>query len=217
MKPSPLLLAHRGACASGSIQENTIPAFELALQHGCDGFEFDVRLTKDGKAIVCHNARFARTTIAKAPATRLQELPRLADVLDCFAKRAFLDIELKVPGLESELLSALVEHPPERGLIVSSFLSEVVMDLAARSASVPLGFICDKRRELKRWPELPVQYVIAHRSLITPDLVSEIHVTGRLLFSWTVNRKSAMLRHAEWGVDGVISDETELLVDTLRT
>lgn len=155
-------------------------------------------------------------SIAKTAATQLQDLPRLADVLRCFAKRAFLDIELKVRGLESQLLAAFMAHPPQRGFVVSSFLSEVLIELAARSASVPLGFICDKRRELRHWPDLPVDYVIAHHSLITPDLVSEIHAARKILFSWTVNRKPVMLRHAEWGVDGIISDETQLLVETLR-
>ncbi len=42
--PKPLLLGHRGA--KSYAPENTIEAFELALQHGCDGFEFDVRLTR---------------------------------------------------------------------------------------------------------------------------------------------------------------------------
>jgi hypothetical protein len=45
----PLLLGHRGARRAAP--ENTLAAFDLALQHGCDGFEFDVRRTLDGRSL----------------------------------------------------------------------------------------------------------------------------------------------------------------------
>ena len=49
-------LGHRGARAVRQIPENTLASFELCLQHGCDGFEFDVRLSADGQAVICHDA-----------------------------------------------------------------------------------------------------------------------------------------------------------------
>src|SRR5438874_482554 len=102
MNARPLLLGHRGARGRKySVRENTIAAFDLALQHGCDGFEFDVRLTADNCAVVCHDAKFAGITIAKSDAARLRGLPLLETVLERYARNAFLDIEIKVPGLES--------------------------------------------------------------------------------------------------------------------
>ena len=71
----PLLLGHRGARASAGIPENTLASFDLALQHGCDGFEFDVRLTACGTAVVCHDAKVGGITVARAQA-------RLAEVLN---------------------------------------------------------------------------------------------------------------------------------------
>src|SRR5271168_5316267 len=96
----PLLLGHRGARASRHIPENTLASFELCLQHGCDGFEFDVRLSGDGQAVVCHDASFGGVSIAEA-ATEALALPTLEQVLRQFSLRTFLDIELKVGGLES--------------------------------------------------------------------------------------------------------------------
>ena len=52
-KSRPLLLGHRGA--SKYVPENTLPAFNLALKHGCDGFEFDVRYSSDGQTVLCHD------------------------------------------------------------------------------------------------------------------------------------------------------------------
>lgn len=211
----PLLLGHRGA-RSSSLPENTLPCFELALAHGCDGFEFDVQLAGCGCAVICHDAQVRGKVIAEVYETRQLELPVLQDVLRAFSGRAFLDIELKVPGLSSELLVALREHPPERGYLVSSFLTEVLLDVNARNDSIPLGFICDKQKQLERWRDLPVQYVIPQYSLISTQLVEQLHAAQKLVFAWTVNDPRTMQQLAEWRVDGIISDATELLVKTLR-
>ncbi|MBZ5549684.1 MAG: glycerophosphodiester phosphodiesterase [Acidobacteriia bacterium] len=67
----PLLLGHRGARASRNIPENTLASFELCLQHGCDGFEFDVRRSADGAAVICHDAKYNGMEIAKTPSKSL--------------------------------------------------------------------------------------------------------------------------------------------------
>ena len=76
----PLLLGHRGARASRQIAENTLASFELCLRHGCDGFEFDVRLSADGQAVICHNATVGAMKIEKT-ASKSLALPTLEDVL----------------------------------------------------------------------------------------------------------------------------------------
>ena len=85
---SPLLLGHRGARASRTIQENTLASFDLALEHGCDGFEFDVRLTGNGQAVICHNARSRGRLLLKNEAADFQHLPALTDVIARFCTRA---------------------------------------------------------------------------------------------------------------------------------
>lgn len=59
----PLLLGHRGA--SKYATENTFAAFDLALKHGCDGFEFDVRYTADGRTVLCHDPFLNAVEIAE--------------------------------------------------------------------------------------------------------------------------------------------------------
>src|SRR6202051_4706871 len=117
----PILLGHRGARAVRQIPENTLASFELCLQHGCDGFEFDVRLSADGQAVICHDATVGGMVIANTASETLP-LPTLEDVLRQFAQRAFLDIELKVAGLEPQMLAELRKYPPPKGYMVSSFL-----------------------------------------------------------------------------------------------
>jgi glycerophosphoryl diester phosphodiesterase len=213
---APLLLGHRGLRSrSFSVRENTIAAFDLALQHGCDGFEFDVRLTADSHPVICHGGRFAGITIARAACNRLRVLPLLKDVLARYARRAFLDVELKVPGLEPYVLELISEFPPQRGYVISSFLPGVLVDLRRRSQSVPLGIICETRKQLSAWPELPVEYVIVRERLITPALIFDLHTAGKKVFGWTINKKASMIRLSNGGVDGIVSDKTKLLVATL--
>jgi glycerophosphoryl diester phosphodiesterase len=165
--------------------------------------------------VVCHDPKVGQITIARARARRLPKLPRLNDVLQRYGERAFLNIELKVKDLESKVLNALDEFPPRQGYVVSSFIPDVVMELEARSSSVAIGIICQTKAQLARWRKLPVDYVIPQELLVSRLLVQEIQAAGLQVLVWTVNEKGAMLRLAEWGVDGIISDDTELLARTL--
>jgi glycerophosphoryl diester phosphodiesterase len=212
---APVLLGHRGARARKSIPENTFASFDRALADGCDGFEFDVRLTADGYALVCHDPHGGGVEIAAASRPQCLSLPRFEDVVARYHARAFLDIELKVPGLEGIVAAALKEHRPERGFVVSSFLPEVVLAMHAEDDAVPVGLICETREQLQRWPDLPIEYVILHRKLVGAKLVQEVQRAGKKLLVWTVNSRAEMEKFRDWGADGIISDDTSLLARTL--
>jgi glycerophosphoryl diester phosphodiesterase len=227
--PRPLLLGHRGA--RDYAPENTFEAFDLALSHGCDGFEFDVRCTADRRLVICHDATLKRMRVATAAYERLCErweprrsssenslapLACLEDVVASYARRAYLDVEIKVPGIETAVTRAIAAHPPQRGYIVSSFLPEIVQNLRAADRDLNLGWIVADRRLLPEWRHLNFHVLVAHYTLVSQDFVKAVHDAGRKLFVWTVNRPKAMLKMADWGVDALISDDTRLLSDTLR-
>jgi glycerophosphoryl diester phosphodiesterase len=237
--PRPLLLGHRGA--RNDAPENSFAAFDLALEHGCDGFEFDVRRTADGQALICHDPVVAGAEVAKTAYPEILQrvyaetmpkvlrmlrgglpeggkiLPCLDDVLERYSGRAFLDIEIKVAGLEDQVLEALRRCPPQLGFVLSSFLPEVLTALRSRDRQVPLGLIGDTREELLRWPWVPVQYVIPHHRMLTRKLIEELRRAERKILVWTVNSRREMLRFAGLGVDGIISDDTARLGKTLGT
>jgi glycerophosphoryl diester phosphodiesterase len=215
--PRPLLLGHRGARATRAIPENTIESFDLALAHGCDGFEFDVRKTADGRAVICHDPTVDNIEISKAGPGSLETLPTLKEVLTRYAAEAFLDIELKVPGLEHSLLSTLRAHIPRLGFVVSSFLPEVLDALAVLDPALPLGLLTETPSQLARWNRAPARFVLPHLTQIDGDLCTNVHAAGKKIFAWTVNDREGMRRLASWGVDGLISDDTEALVATLKT
>jgi glycerophosphoryl diester phosphodiesterase len=106
----PIVVAHRGA--SVEQPENTIEAFEAAIDAGADAVEFDVRMTRDGVPIVMHDQDVSRTTnatglVMKLPLDEIRRLsielpgggaagvPTLEEALACLSGRAAADIELK--------------------------------------------------------------------------------------------------------------------------
>lgn len=210
----PLLLGHRGARALESIPENTFASFDQALADGCDGFEFDVRLTEDEEAVVCHDPKVGGFQVARSTAKQVSQLPRLRDVLQRY-RDSFLDIELKVKGLERITLDLFLRHKPRHGFVVSSFIPGVLKSVRELDATIPLGLICESPTQLRFWSELPIQYVIVHKELCEPELVRKIKGAGKKVFVWTVNDPAEMQRVAEYAVDGIISDETKVLCRTL--
>ena len=110
----PMIVAHRGASVEEA--ENTLVAFELALELGAQAVEFDVRMTADGHPVVIHDAEVDRTTdgiglvrsLTLADLSRLRirtadgslvTVPTLREVLDALSGRCAIDIEIKnIPG-----------------------------------------------------------------------------------------------------------------------
>jgi glycerophosphoryl diester phosphodiesterase len=206
-----LLLGHRGSLRHAP--ENTMQSFGLALEHGCDGFEFDVRLTVDRHAAVFHDPAVEGLILSDATFAELREtasvpVPSLREVWLAFAQRCFLNVELKVPGLEEHVLALWNAEPPKKGVLVSSFVPEVVESLHNAAPEIPLGYICKYPNKLDRWRDLPINTAVLHYSLISPELVQALREVGKNIFSWTVNAESEMLRLAKLGVDGIISDDT---------
>ena len=210
MTGTPLLLGHRGTGPRNSVPENSVAAFDLAIQHGCDGFEFDVRLTKDGRLVACHDPNVGRVTVAQADSHQLRDLAQLDEILKRYP-HAFLDIELKVKGIGTLVLAALRDRRRTANCVISSFLPEVVMEVKARTGSIPVGIICENAAQLRRAHSLPVDYLMVEQSLLSPALLDSHHSLKRQVVVWTVNDRDSMLSFADLGVDGIISDDTQLL------
>ena len=225
----PLLLGHRGARPlpllglrwrkPGFPAENTLAAFDYALANGCDGFEFDVRYTRDRRSVLCHDTAVKRVDVATTDYAGLERrsgynLACLEEVLERFGASAYLDIELKVEGNEEAIVAALRAKPPQRGYIVSSFLPNVLVRLRQLDPSLPLGYVCDREENLARWPDLPITAVFPRYDLVSQRLLDDAHARNVKALTWTVNDSRDMVRLAEWGVDGLISDSPVLLSST---
>jgi glycerophosphoryl diester phosphodiesterase len=215
-----LLLGHRGAREYAP--ENTIAAFDLALRQGADGFEFDVRSTRDRQPIICHDPKFHRLVIRRQTLKQLRAAcaspkempPTLEGVLGRYGRSAFLNIEVKVRGVEELVARAVRRARPQR-YFISSFLPGVIRKLHELDPSLVLGTLAQTRWQLRRWKILPLRYVVPHYHLLSRRLVEKLHAADKIVLTWTVNRPRQMRRAAVLGVDGIISDDTKLLVEVL--
>jgi glycerophosphoryl diester phosphodiesterase len=225
MTATPLLLGHRGARYSPAIAENTFEAFDLCLADGCDGFEFDVRRSADGRLLLCHDADFRGLQVALSSVAELRDRARVAgisgpvlleDVLVRYGQRAFLDIELKVAGVEAEVVALLRACAPQRGFVISSLLPEVLQAVRGLDEQLPLGLLAETRDTLSAWRELPVQYVVPGCELVDAMLVEELHRARRKVVTWTVNSPEEVTRARRLGADGMISDDTRMLAQCGR-
>lgn len=224
------MLGHRGVRALPSLRlrwrkreipaENTLAAFDYALAQGCDGFEFDVRYTRDRRSCLHHDPEVMGAEISSSDHATLErlgcKLASLEDTLQRFSSTAWLDIELKTCGDEIAQVEALRACPPQRGYVVSSFLPEAILKLHEIDPSLPLGFLCDRAETLQLWSGFPITFLIPRYPLVSRVLIEEAHRCNVQVFTWTVNRCEDMLRLANWGVDGLISDDPKLLSETFR-
>jgi glycerophosphoryl diester phosphodiesterase len=219
-----LLLGHRGC--RGDFTENTFAAFDHAIESGCDGFELDVRLTADAVPVIWHDARLRGRFISRQlfstlrqrcliahrlPRRPVIELCQLEDVLARYSHVAWIDIEIKVRGLEAQVAALLQRYRPTRGFVVSSFRRPVLDVLHGLDPTLPLALIFDRMPRPKLWRDLPIQYVKPAARLVTATRVRQFHAEGKKVLTWTVNHPAAMRRLIDAGVDGMIGDDPTML------
>lgn len=142
-----LLLAHRGYHKSAP--ENTLAAFEAAVALGLDGIETDVRLSRDGQALLIHDrvlgdrqqvAELTRREIERALA---HPVPTLAEALERF-QDILWNIEIKTPDVLPATLEILRRYQQSRRLFVTSFRHELVVR-CAESLEVDCGLLVAHR------------------------------------------------------------------------
>lgn len=128
-----LIIAHRGA--SKLAHENTLEAFQKAIDLGADMIELDLRKTNDGEIVVSHDellrARLIRkinykTALLLAKKTGY-EMPTLEQVLKLTAGKIKLDIELKESGYEDQIINLALRYFEPEDFIISSFLTPSVI------------------------------------------------------------------------------------------
>ncbi len=163
--PRPWLLGHRGS--PRRFTENTLSSFEAALAEGADGFELDVRLSRDGQLVVFHDPTLERLTqgrdqrsISDVTCNELEgialvggaRIPTLLEVL-CFAfcHDAKVNVELKADGPQPDSLCAALallfaEHP-ELGragsLVFSSFSPAMLLEASRLGLPGPLAWLIE--------------------------------------------------------------------------
>jgi glycerophosphoryl diester phosphodiesterase len=221
------IIAHRGEHSSAN--ENTLAAFEAAARAGSDMVEFDVRRLVDGTLIVYHGAEIAGQSLTTLTFHAFHELsltagvrvPTLAETLALCAGRIAVDIELKDPFCEDDLLRALFNARLRTDdYIVSSFESVIVKNLREAQPGIRTGLIANSgtfdqvAEELAR---VEADYLIPEASLLNEQDLAHSTSSGIPLLPWTINRRDELQRllHVE-AVAGLITDRPTLALRLRR-
>ncbi len=199
-----ILLGHRGA--PHWAPENTIASFHRAMDLGADGFEFDVRRSADGRLVVVHDPRVRSRIVSHTPAALLG-LPLLEDVLREFSG-AWLDIELKVPGIERPVLDLAARYLQPQRYVITSFQGKVIRELKRLAPHSPAGLLFKRPFfRFPSWAEKPhLDFLAPHCSFLSRRLCDGARQRGLGLISWTVNTPAALRRARDMKVDVVITD-----------
>ena len=219
----PERVAHRGA--SRERRENTLPAFELALERGADAIELDVHATSDGVVVVHHDpavdgraiSRTAWRELADVPLPGGARIPRLQDVLDAVAGRATVYIELKGAGCEA--LAMAVARDSGQRYAVHSFDHGAIERAASFAPEVPRGVLIDRgtlnatRGLADTVRRLKPRDVWPHHTLVGEEFMAAAAALGTRVIVWTVNSPDDARRFASLGVAGVCTDDVRLLTN----
>ena len=233
----PLILAHRGA--NKVAPQNTIPAFMKALEFNADGIETDVHLSKDGEIVICHNYTVDETSngnglIDELTLSELKTmdfgsyfnkdfagvtLPTLSELLDVVRKMKLINIEIKPPKKDNDLIKKVVEEINKYGIlensIVSCFDPECIRMVKEFDKNVKTALLYENDElgneimtfgVAKYCKQLNVDAAHPHRKLITYKEVIELHNLGIAVNPWTVNLDEEIIRLTDWGCDALISD-----------
>jgi glycerophosphoryl diester phosphodiesterase len=234
----PLVIAHRGASAYAP--ENTLSAFNLALEMGADGIELDVSLTSDDIPVVIHDDTVDRTTNGhgaidqmtlaqvqqldacnKLQKYRGEKIPTLEQVLRAVGTRGTVNIELKnltlrTDGIEAATLAAIKNVGAMQRAMVSSFNPIALRRIYQLDPHVPRGLLYSPKLPiyLRRTWLRPLAHPTAlhpHHSMITRECVAGAHRKGYKINTWTVDDPDEMKRLIELGVDAMMTNKPDVL------
>ena len=222
------LLGHRGHPKQHL--ENTLESFSAAIKAGLDGFELDVQRTLDGVLVTHHDFHLAdgrliaALTMAELPA----HIPTLEAVL-LLAKEhsAFVNVEIKLEvsatdGRERETAALIARLGMIEDVIVSSFNPVSLARVKWVDRRLKTGLLYAP--QLTQWylkdgfsaPLLFVSAIHPHHSQVSAELVKNAHARGWKVNTWTVNDLATAERLLQIGVDGLIGDYPEILLEARR-
>lgn len=225
--------AHRGA--STVYPENTMAAFEGAMEQGADWIELDVQQSRDGYIFVSHDTNFKRITgvdknswemdyedIAKLDAGSFlssefadETMPLLTDVIE-FAKlhNLKLNIELKPTGYETDFEKSVVDIINDEffagSCVVTSQKYQVLKNVKAYDEDIKTIYVTSLAYGDVGHLDAADGYSV-EASSISEQLVERVHNEGKEIYGWTVNTKAGVNRLIRLGVDNIITDNVPMV------
>lgn len=222
-----LKIAHRGAKAYEP--ENTLQAFQKALDLNADGIELDVHLSADGHIIVMHDETIDKMTNGKGAVNTFtlaelksfliaekHEIPTLDAVFDLVDKKCFINIELKNADTSKNVVSLIEEYITEKGwnydhFIISSFDWNALKEVQNLNPNIPIGVLTEGDIDIALAFAESIKAKAIHPDfhLLNSENTRKIQEKGFLVLPWTVNLEEDIQKVKSYQVNGIISDNPD--------
>ncbi len=231
----PIIFAHRGS--SKYAPENTIAAFQMAIEQGAQAIELDVKLSLDQEVVVIHDVTVDRTTnfTGKVDACSLnalrrmdagshfsekfigEKIPTLGEVLDLTKGKYLLNIELTNyssphDNLTSKVASLISIREVQNSVLFSSFLPGNLRKIKKELPEVPVAFLLPPG--LSGWlyrsnlsRKLSPEFIHLHLNNVDDVYIQREHQRNRRVHVWTINDPNQMKMLFKADVDGIFTDD----------
>lgn len=236
-QPTPLILGHRGASAFAP--ENSLKAFDLALEQGAIGFEFDVQRTQDGRIVVIHDDDVSRTTNGTGRVSQMsleqvqtldagegERVPTLDEVFSRYGNKVLYNVEIKDfswmdRGTEAAVGRLIAQYGVFEQCLISSFNPfSLRRSRLANSSQTKLGTL----RYRSAWYDpQPLMYLLAPAEADHPyfGMVDEAYMVWarkrqQRVHVWTVDDPAEAQRLARLGVHGLITNRPGEIKEALK-
>lgn len=235
---SPIAFAHRGGAFDAP--ENSMAAFQSAINIGYRYLETDVHSTSDGRVIAFHDHVLDRVTnmngkVAEMPYSLIQQaliddhspIPLLEELLEVFPEARF-NIDPKDDRVVGPLSDIIAKTNSADRICVASFSDKrtrAVSRLVGQRLCTGVGPSGVTRLRLGKLPLrltrifgecVQVPLAVAGIPLITPLFVERVHSVGKVIHAWTINDEEEMHHLIDIGVDGIMTDKPNLLKNVLN-
>lgn len=236
------IFAHRGF--SGKYPENTMLAFEKAVEIGVDGIELDVHLTKDNVLVIIHDEDIKRTcngeglvkdmtyeelmqfdaSATYAGAYGINRIPTLREYFELVKDTDLItNIELKTgifeyPTIEQRVIDMIKEYGLEKKIILSSFNHYTILRCAEIAPEIKRGFLSESWliNYGKYTADNNVQCCHPIFRFLSQETVDEMHGAGCEINTWTVNEYEDIKRLSAIGIDALIGNYPDRMIEVLR-
>ncbi len=232
------VIAHRGY--NKKYPENTLLSFKKAIDAGADYVELDVRLTKDDEIVVIHDGNTIRTgdkgfkieetalkTLKQVDMGEGEKIPTLQEVFDLCKGKIGVQIEIKAENMAQKVLDLIAENEMEDEVLLSSFKHKEMMDSKKINPDIlcatlePSGMsavkaVFLKKTFIKKAYRIKADAVHPYHRYVNEKFCKIAHKFDILVNPWTVDRVSAWENLVKSGVDGIITNDPEGLIEYLE-
>ncbi|MBI3638248.1 glycerophosphodiester phosphodiesterase [Candidatus Wolfebacteria bacterium] len=215
-----LIIAHRGA--SKYAPENTIEAFQKAIDMGADMIELDVRKTRDGVLVVHHDENISGVPIKDLTFNEIENrrekqetaLLTLEDVLKFASGKIKLDIEAKEAGYEKELAQSILKYFNPEDFIITSFNANLIKAIKSFYPDIKTGQIIAPRNIVEAdgiFNEANSDFLILYWEIFKTELFEKMR--QKPTFVWTVNDEKVIEEFMnDDRVAGIITDAPDVAI-----